>query len=103
MTENTTLTRAHLSNKIYHETGVSMQECNSLVDGVFEAICKNLCTGESVKLSSFGTFNLRHKKPRIGRNPKTGVEVEITARTVVSFNPSNLLKEKINKNLSSKK
>ena len=101
MTENTTLTRAQLSNKLYHDTGISMQECNVLVDAFFNTISANLCKGESVKLSSFGTFNLRHKQPRIGRNPKTGVEVEISARTVISFNPSNLLKEKVNKNLSS--
>lgn len=101
MTDNTTLTRAHLSNKLYHDTGISMQEANKLVDTVFDKISENLCKGDSVKLSSFGTFNLRHKNPRIGRNPKTGVEVEISARTVVTFNPSNLLKERVNKNLTS--
>ncbi len=95
-----TLTRADLSNALYKEIGLSLQECNNLVDDVIEEVCKALENGETVKLSSFGTFNLRHKKPRVGRNPKTGVEVPITSRTVLSFNASNLLKSKVNDNLA---
>src|ERR1700722_12048493 len=98
-----TLTRADLSNSIYKQIGLSLQECNALVDAVIEEICTGLEQGDSVKLSSFGTFNLRKKKQRMGRNPKTGIEVPITSRTVLSFNASNLLKSKVNSSLSTGK
>ncbi|MCE2927280.1 MAG: integration host factor subunit alpha [Rickettsiales bacterium] len=98
--EEKTLTRADLSNSIYKQIGLSLQECNALVDSVIEEICTALEQGNAVKLSSFGTFNLRRKKQRMGRNPKTGVEVPITARTVLSFNASNLLKAKVNEKLA---
>lgn len=97
-----TLTRADLSNAVYKQIGLSLQECNSLVDTVFDEICVALEQGHVVKLSSFGTLALRKKKERIGRNPKTGVEVAITPRTVLSFNASNLLKSQVNKNLVGK-
>lgn len=92
-----TLTRADLSAEVYKQIGLSLQECNALVDAVIEEICTGLEQGETVKLSSFGTFSLRQKKQRMGRNPKTGVEVPITSRRVLSFNASNLLKSKVNK------
>ncbi len=98
-----TLTRADLSNSIYKQIGLSLQECNALVDTVIEEVCTSLEQGDSVKLSSFGTFALRRKKQRMGRNPKTGVEVPITSRTVLSFNASNLLKAKVNAALASHK
>jgi integration host factor subunit alpha len=98
-----TLTRADLSASVYKQIGLSLQECNALVDSVIEEICTGLEQGETVKLSSFGTFSLRKKKQRMGRNPKTGVEVPITSRTVLSFNASNLLKAKVNEHLSKKK
>lgn len=91
-----TLTRADLSAAVYKEVGLSLQECNTLVDAVIDEVCLALEEGEVVKLSSFGTFGLRKKKERIGRNPKTGVEVPITSRTVLSFNASNLLKGRVN-------
>ncbi len=97
-----TLTRADLSNIVYKQIGLSLQECNTLVDAVIDEVCSSLEQGESVKLSSFGTFNLRKKKQRMGRNPKTGVEVPITSRTVLSFNASNLLKSKVNSKLVKK-
>lgn len=97
-----TLTRADLSNSVYEQIGLSLQECNMLVDSVIEEISDNLERGKPVKISSFGTFNLRDKKQRMGRNPKTGVEVPITSRTVLSFNASNLLKNKVNSNLVGK-
>jgi len=97
-----TLTRADLSNSVYKQIGLSLQECNDLVDSVIEEISYSLEQGEQVKLSSFGTFSLRNKKQRMGRNPKTGVEVPITSRTVLSFNASNLLKAKVNSNLAGK-
>lgn len=101
MTEKT-LTRADLSAAVYKQIGLSLQECNSLVDSVIDEISESLEDGDQVKLSSFGTFNLRHKKQRVGRNPKTGVEVPITQRTVLSFNASNLLKAKVNEALAKK-
>jgi integration host factor subunit alpha len=92
-----TLTRADLSAEVYKQIGLSLQECSSLVDAVIEEICDSLQKGDAVKLSSFGTFNLRKKKQRMGRNPKTGVEVPISSRRVLSFNASNLLKSKVNR------
>ena len=97
-----TLTRADLSASLYKQLGLSLQECNALVDSVIEEICGSLERGDNVKLSSFGTFNLRKKNQRMGRNPKTGVEVPITSRTVLSFNASNLLKGKVNGQLTGK-
>ncbi len=94
-----TITRADLGNAVYREIGLSLSESMTLVDAVFEEICKALEEGDNVKLSSFGTFSLRKKKARVGRNPKTGVEVVITPRTVLTFNPSNILKETVNRNL----
>ena len=101
MTEKT-LTRADLSAAVYKEIGLSLQECNTLVDAVIDEVCLALEGGETVKLSSFGTFSLRRKKERVGRNPKTGVEVPITSRTVLSFNASNLLKGRVNDALTKK-
>ncbi len=92
-----TLTRADLGNAVYREIGLSLSESTDLVDAVIEEVSSALEKGETVKLSSFGTFKLRHKKERIGRNPKTGVEVPISPRTVLSFNASNILKNKVNK------
>ena len=97
-----TLTRADLSNIVHKKIGLSLQECNALVDAVIEEVCTSLEQGDSVKLSSFGTFSLRRKKQRMGRNPKTGVEVPITSRTVLSFNASNLLKAQVNASLGKK-
>lgn len=94
-----TITRADLGNSVYREVGLSLSESMALVDAVFEEISAALEKGDSVKLSSFGTFGLRRKKARIGRNPKTGVEVVISPRTVLTFNPSNILKELVNRNL----
>lgn len=94
-----TITRADLGNAVYREIGLSLSESMTLVDAVFEEICQALENGDNVKLSSFGTFSLRKKKARVGRNPKTGVEVVITPRTVLTFNPSNILKESVNRNL----
>ncbi len=91
-----TLTRSDLSNSIYREIGLSLSESTDLVDAVIDEISAALEEGEVVKLSSFGTFKLRQKKERVGRNPKTGVEVPITPRTVLSFNASNIMKKKVN-------
>lgn len=98
-----TLTRADLSMAVYRELGLSVSESTVLVDAVIEEISRALEQNEQVKLSSFGTFSLRHKRKRIGRNPKTGVEVPITPRTVLSFNASNILKAKVNELMAGKK
>ncbi len=98
-----TLTRADLASIVYREVGLSSTESGAMVDAVIEEICNALEKGDSVKLSSFGTFSLRKKKERTGRNPKTGVEVPITPRTVLSFNASNILKSKVNQNLGGSK
>lgn len=100
---NKTLTRADLSASVYREIGLSLSEATTIVDAVIEEVIEALAGGETVKLSSFGTFSLRRKKQRIGRNPKTGVEVPITPRTVLSFNASNILKKNVNESLTGKK
>jgi len=90
------LTRADLAASIYRDVGLSLSESGAMVDAVIEEVSAALKAGEQVKLSSFGTFNLRRKKSRVGRNPKTGREVPITPRTVLTFNASNILKKKVN-------
>jgi integration host factor subunit alpha len=95
-TDKNTLTRASLSEAVYREIGLSLAESSELVDAVLEQVLTALEQGETVKISSFGSFVVRQKKQRIGRNPKTGVEVPISPRKVLSFRPSNLLKDQIN-------
>jgi integration host factor subunit alpha len=91
-----TLTRAGLTEAIYAEVGLSRQESAELLEAVLERIAVVLETGESVKISGFGTFLLREKGERVGRNPKTGVEVPILPRRVLTFRPSQVLKARIN-------
>ncbi len=90
-----TLTRADLSEAVYKQIGLSRSESSSLVESVLEEICQAAVRGEQIKLSSFGTFTIRSKNERIGRNPKTGEEVPITPRRVMVFKPSNILKTKV--------
>lgn len=90
------VTRAELAEAVVHEVGLSSSESAKLLDQVLEEVSKALEQGESVKLSSFGTFSVRSKKQRIGRNPKTGVEVPITPRRILSFHPSQILKKHVN-------
>jgi len=98
-----TTTRSTLSEAVFKNVGLSRNESSALVDSVFNEILKNLIGGNDVKISSFGTFIIRSKKERIGRNPKTGEEVPITARNVVTFRASNVLKSKVDsKNKASK-
>jgi integration host factor subunit alpha len=80
---------------VFKSVGLSRNESSSLVDSVFNEILKNLTAGSDVKISSFGTFIVRNKRERIGRNPKTGEEVPISARQVVTFRASNVLKSKV--------
>ena len=91
-----TTTRSTLSEAVFKNVGLSRNESASLVDSVFSEILTSLITGKDVKISSFGTFIVRQKKERVGRNPKTGEEVPITARSVVTFRASNVLKSKVN-------
>lgn len=97
--ENRTITRADLSEAVYQEVGLSRNESAALVEVVLEEISQALTRGESVKISSFGSFAVREKGQRIGRNPKTGQEVPILPRRVLVFRASNVLKSKINKAL----
>ena len=91
-----TTTRSSLSEAVFKNVGLSRNESANLVDSVFSEILTSLIKGDDVKISSFGTFIVRQKKERIGRNPKTGEEVPITARSVVTFRASNVLKSKVN-------
>ena len=91
-----TTTRSTLSEAVFKNVGLSRNESANLVDSVFSEILVSLIKGDDVKISSFGTFVVRQKKERIGRNPKTGKEVPITARSVVTFRASNVLKSKVN-------
>ena len=91
-----TVTRADLSEAVYQKVGLSRTESADLVESVLSEICNSLASGETVKLSSFGSFIVRDKGERIGRNPKTGIEVPIDPRRVMVFKPSNVLKARIN-------
>ena len=95
-----TVTRAHLSEAVYQEVGLSRNESADLVEVVLKEIADYLITGETVKISSFGSFYVRQKGRRIGRNPKTGEEVPILPRQVLVFRPSHVLKDRINRTLS---
>ena len=95
MTEQT-ITRAHLSEAVYQEVGLSRNESAALVESVLDEIADALTRGEMVKISSFGSFSVRQKGKRIGRNPKTGEEVPIMPRRVLVFRPSHVLKGRIN-------
>jgi integration host factor subunit alpha len=93
---DSTITRAHLSEAVYQEVGLSRNESADLVEAVLELVSEALERGETVKISSFGTFSVRQKGQRIGRNPKTGEEVPIYPRKVLVFRPSQVLKSRIN-------
>ena len=90
-----TLTRLDLSEAVFREVGLSRNESAELVESVLKHISDALVRGENVKISSFGTFNIRDKNTRMGRNPKTGEEVPIKPRRVLSFRPSHLMKERV--------
>ena len=92
-----TVTRADLSEAIYSEIRLSRSECSQIVESILSEIADALVSSEDVKLSSFGSFVVRQKNGRIGRNPKTGEEVPIEPRRVLAFRASHVLKEKINK------
>ena len=95
-----TVTRAQLSEAVYQEVGLSRNESADLVETVLREISDTLTRGEPVKISSFGSFSVRQKGQRVGRNPKTGQEVPILPRKVLVFRASNVLKARINAALS---
>ncbi len=94
--EATSLTRADLAAAVQAQIGLSRTESAQLVETVLDEICDALVAGSNVKVSSFGSFVLRDKGLRVGRNPKTGVEVPIEPRTVLTFRPSQILRDAIN-------
>jgi len=91
-----TLTRADLTESVFQAVGLSRNESAQMVEDILEEMCAALARGEMVKLSSFGTFAVRQKQQRMGRNPKTGDEVPIEPRRVLVFRPSHVLKAVIN-------
>ena len=90
-----TLTRMDLSEAVFNEVGLSRNESAELVEAVLQHMSDSLVTGEQVKISSFGTFSVRDKAARVGRNPKTGQEVPIQPRRVLTFRPSHLMKDRV--------
>ncbi len=91
-----TLTRSDLSEAVYREIGLSRNESAEMVETILAKVVDALIAGEAVKISSFGTFAVRDKGARMGRNPKTGEEVPIDPRRVLVFRPSHILKERVN-------
>ena len=94
--EGRTITRADLSESVFQEVGLSRNESSDLVETILSEVVEALARGESVKISSFGSFTVRDKGRRVGRNPKTGQEVPILPRRVLVFRASNVLKSLIN-------
>ena len=95
--ETRTITRPDLAEAAYEQVGLSRNESSDLVEVLLEEVCTALVNGDNVKISSFGSFSVRKKGQRIGRNPKTGVEVPILPRKVLVFRASHVLKDRINK------
>ena len=90
-----TVTRADLAEAVFRKVGLSRTESAALVEMMLDEICDAIVRGETVKLSSFATFQIRDKKERVGRNPKTGEEVPISPRRVMTFKASNVLKQRV--------
>jgi integration host factor subunit alpha len=91
------MTKADIIEQIYEKVGFSKKESAEIVELVFDTMKETLERGEKIKISGFGNFVVRQKRPRIGRNPQTGEEIEITARKVLTFRPSQVLKAALNK------
>ncbi len=89
------LTRADMAESLFNEIGLNKKEARELVDSFFEELISSLAVGEQVKLSRFGNFDIRDKNERLGRNPKTGEKVPITARRVVTFRPGQKLRARV--------
>lgn len=95
MAENGTLTRADLAERLNGKVGLSRAESARMVERIIDLMCDALAKGENVKISGFGTFVLRDKNGRVGRNPKTGVEVPIDPRRVLTFRPSQIMRDQV--------
>ena len=93
---NDSITRIHLTEAVYNEIGLSRYESSKFVEQVLELISSALIQNEQVKISKFGTFSTRNKVARVGRNPKTGIEAEISERRVITFRASNNMKQSVN-------
>jgi integration host factor subunit alpha len=90
-----TLTRADLADVVHNEIGLSRSESASVVERILHHMCHSLSEGQNVKISGFGSFILRDKGERVGRNPKTGVEVPIAPRRVLTFRASQIMRERV--------
>jgi len=95
MGENDTLTRADLADSLNRVIGLSRAESSRIIESIIDMMCDALARGENVKISGFGTFVLRDKNARVGRNPKTGVEVPISPRRVLTFRPSQIMRDQV--------
>lgn len=93
---NATVTKADIVERVYEKIGFSKKEASELVELVFKTVKDQLSKGDKVKISGFGKFEVRQKKSRIGRNPQTGERITITARRVLNFSPSQVLKTMLN-------
>ncbi len=91
-----TKTRADLTNAVYKNVGLSRSDCARMVESILSIVSDSIVRGENVKISGFGIFEVREKRERTGRNPKTGVSAKISARRVLTFRPSIILKNKVN-------
>jgi integration host factor subunit alpha len=98
MSADETLTRAEIAELLNKQVGLSRAESAELVEQVLDLVTDALVNGENVKISGFGTFVLRDKNERVGRNPKTGIEVPITPRRVLTFRPSQSLRDRVSGN-----
>lgn len=92
------MTKAEIIEQIYEKVGFSKKESAEIVEMVFDTMKETLEKGEKIKISGFGNFVVRQKRPRVGRNPQTGQEIEISARRVLTFRPSQVLKSILNGN-----
>ena len=95
-----TITRMSLVNALHNETGLAQSDCADLLEAVLNRMSDALANGEPLKISSFATFSVRHKKERVGRNPETGEEASISARNVVDFKASQVLKARVDRSLN---
>ena len=95
MAETGTLTRADIAEAVHNQVGLSRADASAQVEAILRHMCEALSNGQNVKISGFGSFVLRDKGERVGRNPKTGVEVPITPRRVLTFRASQMMRERI--------
>lgn len=94
--DKSTMTKADIVEQVYQKIGFSKKEASELVELVFNELKNQLVTGDKVKISGFGNFTVKEKKERVGRNPQTGDQIKISARRVLTFKPSQVLKTVLN-------